>query len=573
MQTYDIAMAGPRNRYTILTDDGPIIVHNCGYQLGWSSFAGQLLVGFLGAPPVLYTKADAKQLGVTQRDVLAFANDARAIKRMNEIPHVCTEQELLVHCLAAKAIIDKYRAAAAPVVNFWSLLGEMIEHCLVGGQEHTYKCLTFKKEEIILANGMSLLYPDLKMSRIENPDGSTGSGYTYADGAKRVKLYPGKVCNNCIAVGTPVLTQRGWVSIEHVQGKDRVHDGTDFVSHAGLITKGVQTCVTVDGVYMTPDHEVLTLRGWRRASQNPKPYRPAIRDAESLGHRAQYWGRRVLDLPLRLWCTVCEMWLRGDKGSEARRNPELWMRHTSVDRSGQSQAWHDRQPYLDGVGEHARAVSQPRPRLLQELRGAWNKSVSAVGQFVHRLFRRHGGVVPAGIGSGAHEQQQRVHPSQHSVGNARGEQYEPTQYTSRSECPRIERGYGNRAHHDIQPHTRGVGGEGPGAQAVVRKPVYDIMNAGPQNRFVVRGLEGPMIVHNCTQGTARIVMTDGMLRTSRRFPVKGTVHDEEIVLVRDEELPEAKDWIHAQMVKEPKWMPGIPLAADVSVAKRYGDAK
>ena len=28
MQTYDIALAGPRNRYTILTDAGPIIVHN-----------------------------------------------------------------------------------------------------------------------------------------------------------------------------------------------------------------------------------------------------------------------------------------------------------------------------------------------------------------------------------------------------------------------------------------------------------------------------------------------------------------------------------------------------------------
>jgi DNA polymerase len=31
-RVYDIADAGPRNRFTIITDDGPLIVHNCGYQ-------------------------------------------------------------------------------------------------------------------------------------------------------------------------------------------------------------------------------------------------------------------------------------------------------------------------------------------------------------------------------------------------------------------------------------------------------------------------------------------------------------------------------------------------------------
>lgn len=30
MQTYDLAFSGPRNRFVVLTDAGPIIVHNCG---------------------------------------------------------------------------------------------------------------------------------------------------------------------------------------------------------------------------------------------------------------------------------------------------------------------------------------------------------------------------------------------------------------------------------------------------------------------------------------------------------------------------------------------------------------
>ncbi len=193
MQTYDIAMTGPRNRFTILTDAGPLIVHNCGYQLGWSSFAGQLLTGFLGAPPVRYIKADAKQLGVTADDAQKFLNWEENIKRMQAIPHTCSAEELLMHCLAAKAIIDKYRAAAAPVVGFWDLLGTMLTECLYGGKEYSHKgVLHFSKGQIRMVNGMSLLYPDIQAGA----DAKGRMQFTFQDGKKRKKIYPGLMCNN-----------------------------------------------------------------------------------------------------------------------------------------------------------------------------------------------------------------------------------------------------------------------------------------------------------------------------------------------------------------------------------------
>lgn len=37
-RVYDIALAGPRNRFTILTDSGALVVHNCGYQGGLGAF-------------------------------------------------------------------------------------------------------------------------------------------------------------------------------------------------------------------------------------------------------------------------------------------------------------------------------------------------------------------------------------------------------------------------------------------------------------------------------------------------------------------------------------------------------
>jgi DNA polymerase len=81
------------------------------------------------------------------------------------------------------------------------------------------------------------------------------------------------------------------------------------------------------------------------------------------------------------------------------------------------------------------------------------------------------------------------------------------------------------------------------------------------------------LCNNIVQALARIVMSDGMLRVGKRYPVVGTVHDELLALVPDMEGEEAKAWVHAQMVKVPTWMQGIPLNADVGYHQRYGLAK
>jgi DNA polymerase len=165
-----------------------------GYQLGWASFAAQLLVGFLGADPVRYTKDDAKTLGVTGEDVKKFLSWDENLKKLEAIPHTCSDLELAIHCLAAKAIIDKFRAASQPVVEFWYMCQELIDHSLYRGKEHTHKCVTFKKEQIILPSGMAIRYPDLRPGKGEKGQVT----WTYADGNKRVSLYGGKITNNIV---------------------------------------------------------------------------------------------------------------------------------------------------------------------------------------------------------------------------------------------------------------------------------------------------------------------------------------------------------------------------------------
>jgi DNA polymerase len=188
-----------------------------GYGLGWASFAQQLLVGFLGAPPLRYTKADAKKLGVTGDAIQAFIANEDYVKRMEEIPHICTTEELLVHCITAKAIIDKYRAAAWPVKTFWSMMEEMLVRCLAGGEEIVYKCLTFRKEEIVLPNGMRILYPDLRKQRKKSKqaDGTekeTGeSQWVY--GPEATPLYGGKITNNVVQGTARIVMTDGMLRV------------------------------------------------------------------------------------------------------------------------------------------------------------------------------------------------------------------------------------------------------------------------------------------------------------------------------------------------------------------------
>ena len=223
----------------------------CGYGLGWSSFASQLLTGFLGAPPVRYERAFSKALNVNKDMAERFLEWSETEVKLRDIPHTCTYAELVHHAIASKRIIDIYRATASPVVSFWDMCSSLLVSALVNGKEHTHKCLTFRKGEIELPNGMCLRYPDLR----EVKDEKGRSQWVY--GPDATKLYAGKITNNVTQALARVVMTDGMLRV----GKRYPVVGT---VHDELIA-------------LVPDSEVEEAKTWVLAQMTMEPrYMPGV---------------------------------------------------------------------------------------------------------------------------------------------------------------------------------------------------------------------------------------------------------------------------------------------------------
>ena len=233
----------------------------CGYGLGWASFASQLMVGFLGAPPVRYDKEFARKLGVDRAYVDKFLDWDDNVTKMLEIPHTCTDEELLIHCVAAKKIIDIYRNTAHPVVSFWEMCSGLIDTALAQGREFRYKCVVFRKGEIELPNGMKLLYPDLRQIK----DDKGRSQWVY--GPDATKLYAGKITNNVTQAVARIVMTDGMLRVsKRYPIKGTVHD---------------------ELIAVVPDAEVADAKTWVLAQMTMEPrYMPGIPlNADGGAHR------------------------------------------------------------------------------------------------------------------------------------------------------------------------------------------------------------------------------------------------------------------------------------------------
>jgi len=235
----------------------------CGYGLGWQSFASQLMVGFLGAPPVRYDKKFAKTLGVGPEYVGKFISWQDNMDKLNAIPRMCSDLEILTHAVASKMIIDTYRSTAWPVKAFWDMCTELLGASLYGGEPYTHKCLTFEKEAILLPNRMYIRYNDLK--QVADEEGR--SQWVY--GPDETKLYAGKITNNVTQALARIVMTDGMLRVaKRYPVVGTVHD---------------------ELICVVPDSEVDEAKAWVLEQMTVEPsYMPGIPLAADVGAHRRY---------------------------------------------------------------------------------------------------------------------------------------------------------------------------------------------------------------------------------------------------------------------------------------------
>lgn len=86
---------------------------------------------------------------------------------------------------------------------------------------------------------------------------------------------------------------------------------------------------------------------------------------------------------------------------------------------------------------------------------------------------------------------------------------------------------------------------------------------------MVAGENGPVVVHNCIQCLARIVVGMQARIVSHYYRIVSLSHDEIIFLAPDRKAAAAKRDVLEIMTTPPTWAHDLPLEAEASYAKRY----
>ena len=452
----------------------------------------------------------------------------------------------------AQSIIQTYREAYPRIPLLWKEAGKALDAILdnVTAPLGTEGALVVEGDKgVRLPNGLYIRYPNL---RREYLDGQYGLVYDTKKGRSVVmtRIHGPK----CLAGDTEVLTPRGWVAITNVTTVDKVWDGVEWVKHEGLIYQGEKVTTMLDGVRMTPDHKVLTTVGWRDALSCEGLYRANFRVPD--GHTLRGGGealRLAVSLPLREYCR--------ESGSKNRAVLSTWGRFLVWLRmGGEGQvSWHVKAPGVLGVALDERSLPFAVASGLGKLRRSWSVSVSRMGQLFRGFLGGHGSDVCAGAYARPRGQQWALHPRELSVGDQRsagGEQ------TVKPACRHISGAQKNK-HTPLDLIV-----------SVAPEAVYDLRNAGPRTRFMVRGNTGPLIVHNCvenvTQALARIIIGDQLLMVARRYRVALTVHDSIVAIAPASEEAKAVEYITGCMKVRPKWAPTLPLSCEAKTGANYG---
>lgn len=475
-------------------------------------------------------------------------------------------EEILGDDKTIKDLILKTRARIPNIVEFWGgqtrnkfnkggperpelfgLEGAAIAATLNPGQCYGYRTVLYQVQGDILycqppGGGAPLQYHAPRLERAQREwaspweydlsyEGWNSNATKGAAGWQRMKLYGGVLC---IGAGTEVLTARGWVPIERCTNADAIWDGIDWVYSGGLACQGIRKVIDYESILMTPDHEVLTHDGWKKAhvAQSEGLRRIAVRLPDDLGVLAQREGQDVVAGAMRLrrlgdGPRVGDCQEKSSRAVVRLSDQTLTVRSPADPRDVSTSR-------ISRMGLDARPLPASVASSLAQLRRARDTGLRALGK-LRSFLGRHGAYLLAGAVFRSNRQRRALQTGQLSLDRSHNTGEQPSVHGADRDA--------KRAHVDRRdiPGVRHIESQAllPVESRKIFVRTYDLVDCGPRHRFVVRGRDGvPTIVHNCQNVVSKVsreFQADSLValdRTELYLPV-GHAHDEIVTEVEN----------------------------------------
>ena len=474
--------------------------------------------------------------------------------------------------------VDLWRKANPNAVRLWKDLERAAIRCVVHGTTQVSRTggIRFDFERGILwmtlPSGRRIAYFGAQYGESRWKNGRTLSYMGIEQKTHkwaRLETWGGKLTENCWAAGTPVLTSRGWVPIEQVDTTDLLWDGYTWVKHNGVFNPGAKDTIELDGLSVTPDHLIYTTEGWTRAEKCEGLYRAQVQLPDGDPQERAYGPARQTSVGGQM--PVREHEADGHPGpheeGKGRTPGFLRLPKEETYLRGENQTRDEQTPGVRGMALHGSPMHEPETQSLEELWGPRYYGVPCLDGDLRAILGGHGADLQTWAGAGPEGQRQRLLPGELPLGNAESQfpKQEGSQDRGNEWPENLSVGpVGSDRHpvHDSDlPDRPRLSVRVPSDEAGRKKQVFDLLNAGPRHQYVVLGNNGPMIVHNCVQATARDCLRDAMIHlTDAGFDIRAHIHDE--VVITEPLGGRTVEDVAAIMGQDLPWAPGLPLRGD-----------
>jgi DNA polymerase len=515
-----------------------------------------------GVPVVKHgINGELRQKGKVAELACGYGGSVGALKAFGADKMGLTETEM-------QSIVDNWRASSPRIVQLWWDVDRAIKQTLEDGTTHRTHGLMFSLQKgilfIRLPSGRSLAYvkPRLIDGKITYEGVSSNKGWS------RLASYGPKFVENCLAEGTQVLTNRGWIEIQNVTTKDALWDGEQWVSHEGLINKGIQEVINIDGALMTPDHKVLTQEGWKNAPSCKGLKRYEVKLPNSDRVRRVEREEIPVEGKMRLWERV-----HHDCRAFFRRKAEILRLH---ERKANKHCKRNSQalqtPFIPCMAFNEGTLHGSYSSSLGQLWRQGNQSLRQMARIIREFLGGYVTNLPERANAGQNRCEWELHSRELQMGGLQNPvQKQTSKYTDRytlgqDNCERGCRSFRNRGHNAPLQNTAWLDDRYLVRKTGLKKQVYDLKNAGPNHRFTIKTEAGPMIVHNCVQGISRDLLLNAMKQVGPDARICMHIHDE---LVIEADSSVKLDDICKKMAQVPEWAEGLLLRADGYETKFY----